>query len=354
MISKLVVSCFLLLLVALMALPVSAQDPSDDEVNMPPPPPNSDGPTTVKVGLYIFQITSLDQVNEEFSIEAFMDWQWVDERLVFDAEAFGSDREVFVNEEVEQMLKRNAIWWPELEITNERGSRDVEERAVTIFADGRVYYTEQFNATIQADFDLREFPFDNQEFHIRIESFIYDSTVIQLEPDTETIGFGDILGEEEWELRSIVPTVEDVPSVRSLEHRNFSEVTLTLDFHRHSLFYIYRILIPTLLIVAIFCASFLLGDYAKQLDITTIGVLTLVAFEFAIGDSLPHLAFLTFLDAILLISFILAAAAVVLNLVLIRFERKGQEQLAKKMNDGAIIVFPVAYTVAILLIWMIY
>lgn len=135
-------------------------------------------------------------------------------------------------------------------------------------------FTEQFSATIQADFDLRKFRFDDQEFHIRIESFIYDSAVIQLEADTEIIGFGDNLGEEEWELRAIVPTVKDVPALRSIEHRNFSE--LTLNFHLHSLFYIYRTLIPTFLIVSIFCALFLSGDYGMQPEITTIGVLTLV------------------------------------------------------------------------------
>lgn len=90
------------------------------------------------------QITGIDQVNEEFLIEGFMDWQWFDERLAFDAEEFGSDREIFVNEEIISLLRRNALWWPELEITNERGSRDIEERAVTVLADGQAFYRAVF------------------------------------------------------------------------------------------------------------------------------------------------------------------------------------------------------------------
>lgn len=335
---------------------VLAQDPSDPggeiEHNPPPPPPAL--PTTVTVGLYIRQVTDVDQVSEDFTIEGFMDWKWRDPRLSFDAEAYGAEKKLFINEEVEALLYRNAIWWPELEITNERGSRTTEEMSLAIQTDGTILYRERFSAKIQADFDLRRFPFDDQEFHIYIESFIYESHELIIEPDTRVIGFGDNLGEEEWVLQKITPQINEQADVRSATGDTFSELELDLTLDRHVGYYIYRIFIPLLSIISIFCATFWLNNYEIQLTASTTGLLTLVAFDFAISDNLPNLAYLTFLDTIIMVSFILAALAVVVNLLLLRLEKQDNLDLARRWNKVALIVFPCGYLLSYVLIWFIF
>lgn len=335
---------------------VLAQDPRDpdDEVTHEPPPPPPASPTTVKVGLFIRQITSVDQISEDFSIEAFMDWEWLDPRLAFDAEAYGYGEKLFVNEELEALLFRNEIWWPELEITNERGSRDTEERALAIHPDGTVLYRERFSAKIQADFKLSRFPFDDQEFHIYIESFIYESHDLVIVPDLDVIGFGDNLGEEEWVLEKITPQINAREDVRSETGDTFSELELDLTLDRHVEFYIYRILVPLFSIITIFCATFWLNNYEIQLTASTTGLLTLVAFDFAISESLPNLAYLTFLDTVVMVSFILAALAVVVNLLLLRFEKQEEHARARRWNKIALIGFPVSYILSYLLIWFVF
>lgn len=331
-----------------------AQDPRDlrGDSNPPPPPPAS--PTVVKVGFFIRQIPSIDQISEDFTVEAFMDWQWVDERLAFDAEEIGSDEAVFINEEVVALLFDNALWWPELEITNERGSRDVEERTLTIHSDGHVSYQERISVKIQADFKLRLFPFDNQDFHIRIESFIYEHEDVVLEADERVIGFGDNLGEEEWVLQRIEPDVAERTDIRSEDGETFSELTLTLHIDRQIGFYLYRIILPLILIIGIFCATFWLNDYDTQLAASTTGLLTLVAFEFAISDSLPNLAYLTLMEAILMYSFTTAAIAVVINLALMRWHKSGQDDRANRVNRMAAIALPVWYIAGFGVLWVVF
>lgn len=55
-----------------------------------------------------------------------------------------------------------------------------------------------------------------------------------------------------------------------------------------------------------------------------------------------------------MVSFILAATAVILNLIMIRFERNNKEGLAKNLNYVAILLFPSAYILAIVAIWLLY
>ena len=352
---------FLILLFSVFCilLPTSfavAQDPRDPdgEVSHDPPPPPPASPTTVKVGLFIRQVTDVDQISEDFTIEAFMDWEWIDPRLAFDAEAYGYEEKLFINEEVEALLFRNEVWWPELEITNERGSRDTEERALAIHPDGTVIYRERFSAKIQADFKLRRFPFDHQEFHIYIESFIYEHHDLVIEADTHVIGFGENLGEEEWVLEKITSKITERADVRSETGDTFSELELDLELSRHIGFYVYRIFIPLISIIAIFCATFWLNNYEIQLTASTTGLLTLVAFDFAISESLPNLAYLTFLDTIVMVSFVLSALAVVTNLLLLRLEKNEQLDAARRWNRMALISFPIGYILSYILIWFVF
>ncbi len=324
----------------------------EGETKSPPPPPIHDGPIHISVGVYILQITSIDQTDEEFSIEGFMDWIWHDPRLAFDAEEYGAAHTEFVNEEVKSLLFRNQIWWPDLEITNERGKRAIEDRVLTVHADGKVEYMERFHASIQADFNLKKFPFDPQTFHIRLESFIYPHTIVQLGINEHRIGYSDHLGEEEWVLSKVTPVIADREEIRSDEA--FSEFTLELDLHRQTGFYFFRIFVPLISIITVFCGTFLLSDYKTQLTANTTTFLTLVAFNFAIANSLPKLAFLTFLDSIIMVSFLLAALSILLILFMLRFEQRGQTELANKINRFALWCFPSAYSITIGILWIIF
>lgn len=350
---------FIVVLLFLQVSPVFSQhleelthgSSSNSEIKHEPPPPPPASPTIVKVGLFIRQITDVDQISEDFTIEGFMEWVWDDPRHIFDEHEYGYEEKMFINEEVEALLYQKVLWWPELGITNERGAREIEERALGIHSTGEIIYRERFSAKIQADFDLKRFPFDDQEFHIYIESFIYEHHDLELAPLERIIGFGENLGEEEWILQEIKTKVTDREDIRSETGDTFSELELDLEIHRQPNYYVNRVIIPILFIVLIFCATFLLFNYEMQLTASTTSLLTLVAFDFAISDSLPNLAYMTLMDSFIMVSFILAAMAIIINLIFLRLEQLGKKELAKKMNFGALVGFPIMYIISYIVIW---
>ena len=115
-------------------------------------PPGADGPTVVFTDIYGVEILEVDPRAETFLVEADLVGTWTDPRL-----AGSPDRLVFQNDAALEALKTQ-IWWPGLELSDAKGSRDRMHIDLTGFPDGSVFYRERFLATVKQNFDLSSFP----------------------------------------------------------------------------------------------------------------------------------------------------------------------------------------------------
>ena len=83
-------------------------------------------------------------------------------------------------------------------------------------------------------------------------------------------------------------------------------------------------------------------------------LLVLVAFNFTISDNLPQLGYMTFLDAILVVTFVLTGLVVVVNVMYRRLEVSGRETLARQIDKYTIWVYPASLGMLVLLCWHLY
>jgi hypothetical protein len=149
---------------------VWALQSSDDIPTFATPPGR---PTEVSIGVYLIGLSQVSEPSDAFptyDVEMFFNVTWKDPRL-----AFGGDDSlphVFQEEEAEEKLSE--IWSPDFEIQNEVQQRQTESIELTIFPDGSVDYEERFGATLNAELDLRRFPFDRQKLDIELQSFTWD------------------------------------------------------------------------------------------------------------------------------------------------------------------------------------
>ena len=124
-------------------------------------------------------------------------------------------------------------------------------------------YRERFTVTLQApDFDFRFYPFDRQQFHVRIdrdvptEAFRFEAT------GQPSDILGDQLGEEQWSVVNVTQGTTEIPLDRNLKK---SRYTMTMEVKRHLNFYLFRIFIPMFLIIGVSWVIFFLKDYGRQL-----------------------------------------------------------------------------------------
>lgn len=300
-----------------------------------------DAPLDVGVGIEIQQITSVDQKSENFGVVALIRFEWQDPALAFDPADVGQNFLAFTPEEFGDYAHSRQTYAPNFVIQNQQANRWVHQALVAVEPDGTAFAVEKSALTLQAPhFNFRRYPFDTQTFFLELVS-TFPQEFVTFRALDDFSGLGDLLGEEEWVLgneRMIVTEVE------GLSGRPSAKVALRFTGHRHIQYYVTKIFLPMLVLIAVSWAAFFLDEYRKRAEVAGANLLVFVAFNWAISDDLPRLGYLTFLDFILQWMFVVTGLIVVFNMWLTGLTMAGKDALAARL-DGWVVrwIYPLGY-----------
>ncbi len=301
-------------------------------------------PTPVRVGIRLQQITSVDQKAENYGVVATLQMRWRDPALAFSPDTCMCPFKIFRGDAFGQFATAQNIRWPEFTLFNQQGNRWAQNRVVVVFPPGDALYLERFSVTLQApDFDFRKFPFDTQQFFIRIDS-LYPAEFYHF---ADLAGFSEVgkqLGEEEWVVTKFDTGVE---SDTSSTLQPVSRFNFRFEARRHLTYYIFRIFLPLLVIIAVSWVIFFLKDYAKRVDVASANLLIFVAFNFTISGDLPRLGYLTFMDSLIVSGYIVTSLVLIFNVLLRRMELTGKMLWVEKIDRYMLWIYPLFYIVAV-------
>lgn len=300
----------------------------------------------VEVGIQMDQIAGVDQKAENYDVVANLIFSWQDPELAFSPDTCECYSKLFNLSEFVEWTLDNEKRWPEFILFNQQGNRWSQNELVSINTEGEATYFERFSVTLQApDFNFRKFPFDSQDFYIRVQSLYSDDVYIYTDLEGAS-KLGSQLGEEEWQVTDFDTIIE---TVENLGER--SQFSYHFNANRALTFYIIRIFIPLTLIILVAWITFFLKNYTRRIEITTGNLLLFIAFNFTISDFLPRLGYLTFLDVILASTFAISVVVVAFNVYLRRLEVNGKEELALRIDQYTIWIYPLAFIVTFGLIY---
>ena len=299
-------------------------------------------PVEVQVGVRVEQIIDVNQQQEFFTAVSSLQMEWADPALAFNPDACQCDLRTYTSETFGQFLDEFGGRWPAFSLQNQQGNRWIQNRDLVVFSDGRASYFERFTTDFQVDFDFRQYPFDTQEFVVRVDA-LYPEEYYRY---TDLEGFTEISpehGEDEFVLTEFQTSVT---SEKSRGGSVVSRFTFSFEAPRHLGYYILRVFTPILLIILVSWVTFFLKDYGRRIEVASANLLLFIAFSWSLAEDYPRLGYPTFLDAVMVIMFIVNAFVVVYNVLLKRLEMQDKPELAERIDNVLDWVYPLTYIVS--------
>jgi hypothetical protein len=339
--------------------PVHAQE-NDFEGNQP---------VVVTVWIGVIDIPDVNEPIETFDLDMYLTLQWNDPSAyayVKEHKVLSPDGKYRSDSTVSARSGLDEIGWSNLfQFTNQVGQRDILNASLWIDTEGNITYDERFQAAFRSNYQLKAFPFDTQKFHLEIETFNLDKTMVVFEASKETVIFYESPTEqnenrktiylEEWNAqKEIEVLVSEYTS--KMSGRSYSYVSIDIISQRKSGFHIWKIFLPLILIIAISWSVFWIGQeaVASRLSMSSIGFLTIVSFGFYLNNSLPKISYLTFMDTFIVGAYLFISLTVVEVLSTYFLIRHGRELIADKINYHSRWLFPVLLLIYLLVMAMIF
>jgi hypothetical protein len=241
---------------------------------------------TVEIRLIILKLGNISTKENTFSCEAFMEASWLEKS----SDNYDTSKNDF---------KPN--WTPNLYIKNlvshqtQETWYDFKETHVGV----KVSEKRRFKGDFSQTFNLRNFPFDQQELFINISSY-HNSNEIKLIHNKEKLSLIELSSftqTHEWNLNSSLRTRETVKQ-NDFSSETHSCIDFTICVTRKPVYYIWNsfLLIFIITTICLCCFSIRCDIAANRLIVGITVFLTLITFKWSLSKNQPSISYLTCLD----------------------------------------------------------
>ena len=350
-------------LVVLATLPAAAQD--TEYLRGAPP---GDKPVEVRIGFNLVNITDVGEKDETLDFDGALYLSWTDPRLAYEPEDYGmpadwqagdySRAPARIYQGVFAVREVFEGWRPHVVIPNGIGDRESRSLAVAIWPDGRLMYSETFNTKVETPMDLRRFPFDKQSLEIFFHPIVYHRNELVLIPDdTLSRTWDRNMGIADW-ARGDVRMQEHPVEIEFYDGSTaeVSEFVVMVEIQRRPLHFLLSIVFPMVLLVSLtWCVFWMDGEtLANRVNITFVGILSVVAYYFVVLGNVPEVSYLTLIDAFVLATFLILSAGVALIVVIERIGGYKNPEIMARADRVCRWAFPSAYLVVVILLGLVF
>ena len=269
-------------------------------------------PLRVYAGVYLHDVSKFDQKDGVFDVDLDLWVKWLGD---FDPDA--------------------------LTIAN---AAEVERTLVGKESDGSWHSARwRVKGTLRGEFPVQRFPFDRQTLAVVLE---LPAQVAELVPDLAGSGMREHFSVTGWLYEpSFVPRVgeevyrSDLGSIAT-EGRSTSvrRVAFEVTLSRPLLTAATKLFLPLLVILLV--ALVALFIHPKELEVrASVGVTALLscfAFQFAVSDTMPSVAYITLADVLFLISYALTAALLFVSVIAYALNERDREVAWRRLDHAAL------------------
>jgi hypothetical protein len=260
-------------------------------------------PRKVELGVHILDITDIDEPGGKFTLHVLLGVYWQDDAQAHDGTGPKVFREDIAIEEV------NTIWRPMVEFNRTTAPAELHHSLLRIYPNGRVEFERQLTVQIATQLDLRKLPFDTQQLTLELESFQYLADQVEVVLPAQNLRIAKHISLPQWEPGKLTGQV--APEYRAEYNETYSRATVILEVKRHTQFYIWQMMVPLAIVLAMAFAVFFLPpkDLSDRMSVIIASLLTVVALSYSLHSGLPKISYLTVIDWFFVLAYLFLGLA---------------------------------------------
>lgn len=308
-------------------------------------PPIQDGPVVVRVGFRLSEVNDIDEERETFEFEGVLTMRWHDPRQAFDPAELGVQERIY-----QGAFQFNEVftgWWPQMILANESGVYDAQGVVLRIQPDGSMIYIEALNAVAKSRMKLQRFPFDRQRFEAIFGVLGFDKSQVVFEVDPVTSAARAVRGAtiSQWHTPEVHVSAREYDFNQLGRDVPVMAFVVGLEMARRPGFMLRLVVFPLVVLVILSWSVFWMdrASLGERMDISFLGILTIVAYQIMFGGILPSISYTTLIHVFLFISFVTMAASVGINLWVAHLDREGQAARGDQLDRRCRVLFPLCY-----------
>lgn len=292
-----------------------------------PDPPGK--ATEVNISMYLYDVSKINGANQNFDTDFQIVYRWLDPRLAS-------------KENKIRQFSLEDIWNPQINIMNFKDVKPLRKDKVFVDSNGRCVYTQRYLAKFTVPLNLKDFPKDKHRLYIQARS-LYAPDQVKLVIDPELTGMSNVVSIPDWTIsggEAEISTFSANPEKQEMVQMKFS-----FKVDRLFGFYFWKIILPLFLIVVMSWGVFWIDPrrLESQVPLSATAVLTLVAFQFAISDLVPHVSYLTRMDKFTILCSILIFLALIVAVLTAYFTKREWHNEALVVERFARVIFPIIF-----------
>jgi len=300
-------------------------------------------PRQVAATFKLIDIPWIDERTQQFLLQGYLALAWQDTSLALPADAAQETRD-FAGEEVWAFLKKT--WNPVFELVNAASPPSRELVSLEIEPDGTVRLEQKIECVLFSAMDFHAYPFDRQALRLCVESYMFDTTdLVFVAPEDSAAGEPVTILPKTWRLTRRSQAIAE--TVLAADDR-YSRQIFLFHVERNYSHYLWRVILPLGLILALSWAVFAMGagSLAERIMHIITCLLASIALNFLVGGNLPDIPHLCQGDCLFLVAYISMALAA-LEAVVVHHLEGARPALMRRVDMVAFVVIAAGSTIGL-------
>ncbi len=295
--------------------------------------PGAEGPPIrIALGVTLVDLIEINDVEQSATVDLLVTVGWRDPRLAGIAGC---------------RVARKDVWNPQLQVVNSGTLGPRGDFSIAIGAGGDVRSMVRFLGTVVSPHDMEAFPFDEHLIRLVVTSVRYTVEEVEIVVDEGWTVRRETLAIPDWSIGEVGARVyaHPFPQLGTTHSRYVFEVLA----ERESQYYVFKVLFPLLMIVIMSWSVFWIdpSQFGTQMSVAVTSMLTLIAFQFALGNLLPRVSYFTIMDRFILSSSLLVFVALLEAVVTGYLTNTGRDDLALRIDGICRWAFPAVFGIVL-------